>query len=487
MNILKKPYFWLGLILILGFIVRLYKIDAPIADWHSWRQVDTAAVTRNFVKLGFNPFYPLFDDMSSVAEKAVPNPEGIRFVEFPIYNMLVYPFYVLFGIDEKYHRLVSILAFLGSSIFLYFIVKKYTNSLTAFISTFTFTFLPFNIFFSRTTLPEPTFIFFALGMVYFVGEWISQEKVKWVVLGFLFTAIAFLIKPWAIFFFLPLIYLVYLRNDKGFFLKKFIPFTFFSLLPFILWRFWILQFPEGIPASNWLVNSDGIRFKPIFFWWILSERLGREILGAAGLALFFIGLIFKTSKNYFLHIWALSMFLYLIIFATGNVRHNYYQLSVVPVASIFLSLGFIQLIKSNNLFVPRIWTIIIALLLFPLSFYFGFNITKEFYKINNPGIVEVGKRVDVLLPKDAIVLAPYNGDTAFLYQTNRVGWAFIPTSISNLITDYGVNYYVSVNYDDKTNWVLRHFYIIEQTPQYIIADLKTVVKELDNSVDPEPR
>ena len=87
LSVLKNQYFWLTLILIFGFLVRLYKIDSPIADWHSWRQADTAAVTRNFIKEGFNPFLPKYDDMSGVSEHPITNPARFRFVEFPIYNI----------------------------------------------------------------------------------------------------------------------------------------------------------------------------------------------------------------------------------------------------------------------------------------------------------------------------------------------------------------------------------------------------------------
>ena len=44
-----KNYLLLLVIVILGFAVRLYRIDFPLADWHSWRQVDTAGVTREFI------------------------------------------------------------------------------------------------------------------------------------------------------------------------------------------------------------------------------------------------------------------------------------------------------------------------------------------------------------------------------------------------------------------------------------------------------
>ncbi|MDP3733554.1 MAG: hypothetical protein Q8Q91_03335, partial [Candidatus Daviesbacteria bacterium] len=117
LKILKSQYFWLGIIILMGFWVRVYKIDSPIADWHSWRQADTAAVTRNFIKEGFNPFVTHYDDSSGVAETPLTNLNRFRFVEFPVYNMFVYPFYLLFGVNDVYHRLVSIIFSLGSIVF----------------------------------------------------------------------------------------------------------------------------------------------------------------------------------------------------------------------------------------------------------------------------------------------------------------------------------------------------------------------------------
>ena len=57
-----------------------------LADWHSWRQADTSAVTRNYVKHGINILYPTYDDLSNVAS-GKDNPRGLRFVEFPLYNV----------------------------------------------------------------------------------------------------------------------------------------------------------------------------------------------------------------------------------------------------------------------------------------------------------------------------------------------------------------------------------------------------------------
>lgn len=482
-RIFKKPYFWLLIIIILAYFARVYKIEYPIADWHSWRQVDTIAVTRNFIKEGFNAFLPKYDDMSGVSEYPVVNSNRFRFVEFPVYNMVTFPIYLLFGVNDAYSRLVSVFFSLGSIVFLFLICKRYLSNKISLLIAFFYSLLPFNIFFSRTTLPEPTFLFFALGMIYFIDKWIWERRKVWVFLGFAFIIIAFLIKPWAIFFVPPLIYSL-IKKDG--FKKSFKSLAFFSLalIPFIFWRFWILQQPEGIPASGWLMNGDHIRFRPAFWWWIVSERFGKEIFGVTGFVLFTIGLLMRPKNNYFFHVWFVSMFSYICIFATGNVRHDYYQYIIIPSAIVFFTLGFIYLIKGINEFIPRIFTILIALLFLPLSYYFSWSVVKGFYQINNPVIVDAGRQADKILPKNAIVLAPYNGDTAFLYHINRPGFSVTALPILELVSDFGVTHFVSTTMDEKTNWVLRHFNVLENNPKFVIVDLTKIINPFNEDREP---
>ncbi len=471
-----KKYFLIIIILFLAFIVRIYKIDSPIADWHSWRQADTASVTRSFIKDGFNPFFPLFDDQSIISEVNYPNLGKYRFVEFPIYNIAVYPFYLIFGVNEMLHRLVSVLFSLGSLIFLFLIVKKYAGEIVAYLSALIFALLPYNIFFSRTTLPEPTLIFFSLGMMYFLSRLIDERKIIFFWLAGIFIAISFLIKPWAIFYLLPVWYLYYKKNGSWILSKKSIVFLFISFLPFIIWRMWILQFPEGIPASSWLLNGDNIRLRPMFWYWLLQERIGKEILGVTGAFLFFFGLILKPKVNYFFHFWALSLFLYFVIFATGNVRHDYYQVIFVPVATVLVSLGFVNLITGIKDVIPRIFTVPMAMLFFVLMFYLSFIQVKELYKINNPVIIEAGKEADKILPKEAIVVAPYSGDTAFLYHINRSGWPVMAFPLPEMVSQYGVTHLVSVAKDNDTKFAIDNYEVLKETDQYIIVDLTKLKK-----------
>src|SRR6266480_4600774 len=116
MNIFRNiPLLFLSFILIGGFLVRLYGFNKPIADWHSWRQADTSAVSRNFIKNGFDILHPRFDDLSNVPSGIYDNPKGYRFVEFPLYNIFqaglfqLFPFFTL----EEWGRIISIFSSLG--------------------------------------------------------------------------------------------------------------------------------------------------------------------------------------------------------------------------------------------------------------------------------------------------------------------------------------------------------------------------------------
>lgn len=473
----RTPFFWLILILVLAFVVRLYKIDNPIADWHSWRQADTAAVSRNFYKEGYNPLVPRYDDMSGVAEIPNVNLKRYRFVEFPIFNSIVYFLYLLNGaVDERLARLTSIAFSLGSLVFVYLIARRFFGEFSALLSAFLFASLGFNVYFSRTILAEPTLVFFSLAMFYFTDLWIRDERQLFYFLSIFFTTGAFLTKPQAIFYLIPLIYSVY-EKEGGLFKSKNLKYLTFLIpasVPFILWRFWMWQHPEGVPASNWLLNGTGIRFRPAYWWWILQDRFGREILNVAGTLLFFMGLLVKPKpkEGLLMHLLALSSFLYLAVFATGNVQHDYYQVFIVPALVIFAARGFVNLANGIPGFVPRIWTIPFAVLLLVLTVYFSWKETKGLYQINNGVIVEAGRAADKILPKDAVVVAPYMGDTSFLYQINRSGFPVVTLPVPEMVKRFKVTHYISVNRDDDTNYVLKRYKILIDNPKFVVADLR---------------
>lgn len=443
----KYQYLILAAILVVGFSVRLYKIKNPIADWHSWRQADTAMVTRNFVKLGVDILHPRFDDFSDLSGNGLFNPQGYRFVEFPIFNLIHYLLFIIrpFGNLELWGRLTSVFAALTSGALLFFIVRRRTNPITGLLSAFFYLLLPFNIYFTRVVLPDPLMVTLFLAALNF-------NDLKRKNLTLLFGSLAILVKPVAIFFLLP----VFLSN---FWLGV------VMLLPFGFWRLWSHRFPEGIPASLWLLNGNHIRFRPAFFRWIFGERIAVLILGKWGLWPFLNG-AFSTLGNF--GPWVFSALLYLFTFATGNVHHDYYQIPIIPIVAILLALGTWHLwhIKTRT-WLNRVALIFSLVIMFGLSWYD----IKGLFQVNNGSILMAGEAVDKLLPKDALIVAPYNGDTAFLYQTNRRGFTHLPLPIKDLIDRFNIQYYVSVTYDRDTRAIMDKYTVLVEKPEYVIVKL----------------
>lgn len=465
----KFHYFILFLILTGCFAVRLYKINNPLGDWHSWRQADTASVSRIYLEKGINLLYPQYYDISPV-QTGVYNPDGARMVEFPIYNALnviAYKAFPRFTLEE-WGRFVSIICATLTTYIVYLLGKKYLGNWGGLASAFFYAFIPFNIYFTRVILPEPMTVLFGTLSLWLFSEYIDRNSKVNLFASAISFAIAMLLKPYMIFYAVPMIYLAV----KKFGIKKIfrqygllIAFD-LALIPFFLWRIWVNQYPWGIPFFAWAFNGNHIRFRPAFWRWIFGERLGYLILGVWGLIPFVYGVLKKG--NTVLKMFGLGIFLYVSVVASANVMHDYYQTLAIPAIALLVGGGAVMLWNATEFdkWLRRFVVIFCVGMMLGMGWYQ----IKENYKVNHPEIFEAGAAADKLIPKDAIVIAPYNGDTAFLYQTHRFGWPIVDRSFDELIK-LGADYYVSVNYDKDTNDLLAKYKVADKTKSYVIIDL----------------
>lgn len=467
----------LMLILLVGFLVRLYHFSSPIADWHAWRQTDTSAVSRFFVKDGFDVFHPRFYDLSNVPSGVHENPQGYRFVEFPIYNLVqALPFKII-GIltIEEWGRIVTILSSLFSAAFLYLIVKKHLNSKAGLFAAFFFTFIPFNIYFGRTILPDSSTVAAFLGAIYFFDRWIDKESSKLdFFIALVFAAVSVLLKPFAVFFFLPIVYLIYEKYGRDFLKNKWLwIFAILSLLPFVFWRIWMLQYPGGIPQSGWLLNGNNIRFKGAFFHWIFAERISNLILGYWGLPLLIIGVLIKLpKKNYLFFLsFLVSSLLYLVVIATGNVQHDYYQILIMPSIAIYLSLGTYFLLENKiNVYKAVSLAILFVCVVFMLSF--GWFNVRAYYNIDHYELIRAGKVIDNLIPKEAKVIVPMSGgDTTALYFMDRQGWSSFEKPLPQLIR-MGADYMVLINPNSRDRDFGKTYKLVVWSSDFALFNLR---------------
>ncbi len=475
-------YLLLSIILVLGFCVRLYKINNPIADWHSWRQADTASVTRNFVENGIDVLHPTYHDISSI-QTGIFNPKGYRFVEFPVYNIIHAGIYKTFPqlSLEIWGRLVSVISAVLSSLFLYLIGKRIINKWGGLLSAFFYSFIPFNIYFTRVILPEPLSVTFAVISIWLFIKFIDDDSDLSLYFSGVFMSLAMLVKPFFGFYLIPMSYIAINKfgfkkifADKKLLTKTFV-FLILTMMPLIIWRAWVSKYPEGVPFFAWAFNGDMIRFRPAFWYWIFGERLGHLILGSLGLIPFVFGILNTKTKNLFIQFFLLGMFAYVTVVATASVRHDYYQIITIPAIALALASGSVYLWSKSEF--NRLGTRILLAFAVFVMLVTGFSQIKPNYAVNHPEIMEAGHAVDTLTPKDSLVVAPYNGDTAFLYQTHRWGWPAIDDSIDHII-EKGADYYVSVDLGSPdTKMIEARFKTIKKTNNYILVDLNNPLKK----------
>lgn len=459
-------------VLVVGLALRLYKVDNPVADWHEFRQADTASVSRIFVRDGIDLLRPRYQDVSNI-QSGKDNPNGYRFVEFPIYNALHAMLAKATGLGiEKSGRLLSVFLSILTLLGLWFLAKFLWGEVTALLVVGFAATNAYSVYFSRVILPEPLMLLFATWAMLLFYLYLRDGRFWKVLAGGALFGLSILIKPFIVVWFLGVILLGATKRDWS---RLFVLLGSFAVwaIPFALWRLWVSRFPEGVPVSVWLFNGDGIRFRPAFFRWIFYERLAKLILGGWGVAALAVGIAKKWTKDDLLPVgMLLGSIIYLFVIATGNVRHDYYQILLFPPLALFVGRGLHELISGR--WVGWWLGIGVALVVFVGSTAFGWYEVKGYYQVNHPEIVEAGKTVDKMLPKNAKVIAPYFGDTAFLYYTNRQGWP-LGYEVEKKIAQ-GATAYVSVNFDEETVRLMEQYRVIERTPKYVLIDLTNRIK-----------
>ncbi len=454
-------YLIIGVVLILALALRLYKINTPLADFHSWRQADTASVARNFAEKDFNLLKPRYHDFSNI-QSGLENPNGYRFVEFPIYNAIMAALYKYIPLTslEIYGRLVTIFFSLTTIAILYYFLRKETNRTAAIAGSLTYAAFPFFVFFSRVVLPETTALGFTFISLFFLYLFtFGKGKIKqplYFVLSLVFFTLGILTKPTVIFFGLSFLFL-FITKYRWHIHKKLYPYIFFVLaaIPYALWTIYIARFPEGIPSCptcpegtiSWLikyVNTTGglqdIFFKPSFFRWIFFERISSIILGGYLTVFFVLGFLVKT-KRYFLHSLWISALAYLLVFQGGNVQHEYYQTLILPALAVMVGTGVGLFVTQNKIFISQMVTFLVIVALFGFSFFISFYHVRGYYGFPQ-GQVNMARVIRDLTPQNSKIVTDTLGDTTLLYLSHREGSPSVFKSLPELQKD-GYRYFVT--------------------------------------------
>lgn len=218
----------LVLILLSVFSIRAFTIGDPSLDRTAWKEIDYLAISTNYWQHGYRFLEP---ELNWPAEESRVTP--IEFPLVPFSAALVYPF---FGYNAFSARLITLLAFLLMALYVFRIAKRELGPSVAILAALAAGVMPLYHPFGRFLFSEPAMIAMSVTSLYYVAEWIDNNRRRDGILALLTLSLAFAIKIESLYMLLPVCWLAY-RKYKWEFrkYKNFLLLIFLSLLLPISW------------------------------------------------------------------------------------------------------------------------------------------------------------------------------------------------------------------------------------------------------------
>ncbi|MBU1083971.1 MAG: glycosyltransferase family 39 protein [Candidatus Omnitrophota bacterium] len=414
----------LFLVLAVSFLARIINITMPILEGTAARQIQTAGIAKFFYNNSFDILFPRLDFLTGK--------ESCLILELPLYNAILASLYRMTGgVHEWMGRLVSILFFLGAGFFVYLIIKRLYGAGIALTGLIVYNLSPLGIIFSRAIMPDSAMLFFSTGAVYFLFSFVQGAKPQNYWISAVFTMTALLVKPHSFYILLPLLYLVFYRQRMRCFLdvKNYI-FALIVLTPAFFWYSHGSSVHSSLSAGKMMNFSISNWFDPKLF---LSPGFYRDIfeifsgilLTPVGLVLFVLGISVKMRDRieFVLAAWLAGVTLYLTSF-NALLWEPYYYLSVLPIASIFISRVFLPH-RGEGLKKPYFSGKTAKILIFTVTALFIGKYALQAYMVPSgyryiPEAAEAVRRLTG--PDDLVVVCERQGSGALLYYFDRKGW-----------------------------------------------------------------
>lgn len=332
----------LALLLLAGVLARLYRIDAQLFEYRHYRPMDTAALARNFHEGRLNILYPQVDWRGTST--------GYAEAEFQVYAFTVALLYRVFGEHLWVGRAVNVMAWLGSALMLFFLVRRLYDDLAGLGAVAVLAVAPLPLFFSRTVQADGLVACCVLAGVWFMVLW-AERRERWWALGLslLGVVIAALVKPPYLYVGLPLVYVLHRRVGWRFLRSPVLwCYALLCIAPVVAWYAWALSLWEahgntfGILGKRTVLEAWGL-FDPQ--WLELGERLVERVTfkqaTPAGLVLLGAGVVqsVRARRGGVLAAWAAGFAVYLLAVPRGNLGHDYYQLHLAFLVAAFMGVG----------------------------------------------------------------------------------------------------------------------------------------------------
>jgi hypothetical protein len=418
----------LTLLLVVGFLARGSTFASPLLDLHSWRQGDTASISRNFVRDGLNPLQPRVDHIG-------PGGSSRALTGLELHAWLVALASALRGTFEpEVGRLLSSIYFAVSALLLWSLAVRRYGEGAALAGTIVYAFgFPLLFFFERAFTNEALLVLLSLASLHQAQRYVEgRRRLALAGTGVSLVLIA-VIKPTYLIVLAPVAGMfVERRGWRGLLAWELLAGSVVSVAAVGLWfsQAHAAVGPSGVSFGLVDKLTDWSIVTSSRYWFVIGRRLLKDVLGPLGLVAYVVGIVAATRNGRRMEVFGCAgVLVYLIVVAVGNAVHNYYQLAVMPAAAPTIALGVWTLVAGRvrpDDAVARTWarlalvaTIAISTSLMRFSgshSWFAVDWTKEHACHELPKVVA---------PGETLVFAGYNSPD-ILFCSDRRGWLLAP-------------------------------------------------------------
>ncbi len=336
--------FWFALVILFGVgsVIRLYDLQDPPLDFHATRQLHSILMARGM----YYESLPEALDWQRVMAVEQWRREGL--IEPPIMEHLAAMAYRLAGGEYLWiPRLLSILFWMLGGVGIFFLVRELSDINGAVFGLAYFLLLPYGAIASRAFQPDPLLTTLIIFSWWGLIRWSSKPTWHRLVLAGLLSGAAILVKSTAVFFVGGACVGNILagpgikksvRNIQVWVLGLLV------VLPYAIFHFY------GVYVSGLLTSQFALRFFPkMWLDPVFYLRWNGEISSVVGFPWFLVAVLAtflamrKEQRGMVIGIWA-GYFLYGMTFPYHITTHDYYQLPLIPLVAIGVSLAASQVL-----------------------------------------------------------------------------------------------------------------------------------------------
>jgi hypothetical protein len=407
-----------------GLMARAATFQSPLFDFHSWRQADTATVARNFVEERLNPLYPQVDFRGD---------QAVGYVEtgFELHAFLVALAASVVGFSTHLGRALSILSFPFSAWLIGAFVRERYGQTAAVVAIVLYAVgLPLTRYVDRAFMNESLLTLLTLVCLRAAQVYLRSGR-PWplATLAASMVLIA-VVKP---------TFLIVGAPVGGLFVER------FGARGVWRWELWAVASACVGAAAAWflhahrLFEATGLTFgltnklfdAELLVSWAYFSKIGtrtiKDLLSPVGMAAAIYGLAVVVRERRWAEPLGIAAFLlYLVVVTPGNFAHNYYQLPVVPVATVLMAVGIVEAVRVQG--DRRSWSeqrrmaVIVGVLWLAAVSTFVRNASfHSWYEVDQSRVRICQELVRSLAPEQRVAFANY-GSPDILFCVDRTGW-----------------------------------------------------------------